>query len=89
MGGMVIVLVTTCAFQSTGKALGAFLLSVSRQGVIFAAVLMVASSIFGYYGILASQAISDGLTAVMAILLYNKYLSDKSLDKAFANSQQS
>ena len=37
-----VVLVTTCTFQSAGKAVGAFLLSVSRQGVVFAAVLFIA-----------------------------------------------
>ena len=33
-----VVLVTTCTFQSAGKAVGAFLLSVSRQGVVFASL---------------------------------------------------
>ncbi len=37
---MGIVLISTCTFQSAGQAMGAFLLSVSRQGVIFAVVLM-------------------------------------------------
>ena len=45
-----IILVTTCTFQSEGKAGGAFLLSVSRQGVVFAVVIMLASSVFGYRG---------------------------------------
>lgn len=67
---MAIVLVTTCTFQSTGKALGAFLLSVSRQGAIFAVVLLVTSGLFGYYGVLVSQAVSDTLTAVLAVCLY-------------------
>ena len=40
-----IVLVTTCTFQSAGMARNAFLLSISRQGVIFAIVLAVA----GYF----------------------------------------
>lgn len=69
-----IVLVTTCTFQSVGKPWCAFLLSVSRQGVIFAVVISAASWIAGYTGILASQAISDLLTAVLAILLYRRCL---------------
>lgn len=65
-----VVLVTTCTFQSAGKAVGAFLLSVSRQGVLFAAVIMIASKIFGYGGVLAAQAVSDLLTAILAVGLY-------------------
>lgn len=40
---MAVVLVTTCVFQSAGKAMGAFLLSVSRQGVIYGIVIVIAS----------------------------------------------
>lgn len=67
---MAVVLVTTCTFQSAGKAMGAFLLSVSRQGVIFAVVLLTASALFGYYGVLMAQAVSDTLTAILAVFLY-------------------
>lgn len=67
-----VVLVTTCTFQSAGKAVGAFLLSVSRQGVIFAAVIVLASQITGYYGVLMAQAVSDILTAVLAVWLYGR-----------------
>lgn len=66
---MGIVLISTCTFQSAGQAMGAFLLSVSRQGVVFAVVLMIALKVAGYYGVLASQAISDFLTAVLAVVL--------------------
>ncbi|MCD7817620.1 MAG: MATE family efflux transporter [Lachnospiraceae bacterium] len=69
-----IVLVTTCTFQSAGKAIGAFLLSVSRQGIIFAIVLWTASRLLGYNGILTAQAISDLLTAVLAIGLFRRMI---------------
>ena len=62
-----VVLVTTCTFQSAGKAVGAFLLSVSRQGVVFAVVILAASHFFGYWGILVSQPVSDFLTSIMAV----------------------
>lgn len=65
-----IILVTTCTFQSTGKAFGAFLLSVSRQGFIFSLVIIFASRIAGYSGVLASQALSDILTSGLAIILF-------------------
>ena len=72
LAGMVfmgIVLISTCTFQSAGQAVGAFLLSVSRQGVIFAIVLNVALRVAGYQGVLASQAVSDLLTALLAVVL--------------------
>lgn len=67
-----VVLVTTCTFQSAGKAAGAFLLSVSRQGVVFMAVILLASRMFGYSGVLLSQAVSDVITAVLAVWLFGR-----------------
>ena len=55
-------------------ALGAFLLSVSRQGVIFAIVIFLASKTFGYNGVLASQAVSDCLTAILAAVLLFRWI---------------
>lgn len=68
------VMVTTCLFQSTGKAVGAFLLSAGRQGYIFAVVIIIASALFGYYGVLYAQAVSDMLTACLANVLFAKLL---------------
>lgn len=62
-----VVLVSTCTFQAAGKALGAFLLSVSRQGVLFAVVIYFANRLYGYRGVLAAQAVSDFLTALLAV----------------------
>lgn len=76
-----IILITTCTFQATGKALGAFLLSVSRQGVLFAAIILAASKIFGYTGVIASQAISDLLTAILAVALVYKGLYSEIKEK--------
>ncbi|MDE7232703.1 MAG: MATE family efflux transporter [Lachnospiraceae bacterium] len=70
---MAVVLVTTCTFQSMGKAWGAFWLSASRQGLIFAAVILIASGMFGYSGVLLSQAVSDLLTAGLAVILLRKF----------------
>ena len=64
-----VVLVTTCTFQSAGKALGALLLSVSRQGVMLAITLFAGSGLAGYHGVIAAQAFADLLTAVLAVVL--------------------
>ena len=65
-----IVMLMTCLCQASGKALPALALSLSRQGIIFAAVLLAAASAFGYDGIIASQCVADFLSAVLAGGIY-------------------
>lgn len=68
-----IILVFTTLFQSEGKALPALLLSIGRQGIVFAIFLLLLSNIFGYYGIISSQMIADIITAIIALILYKIY----------------
>lgn len=72
-----VILVFTTMFQSMGKAFPAFLLSFSRQGVIFALCMIVLVHIFGYTGILAAQATADSLTAILSIILFLIYRPHK------------
>lgn len=71
---MAITLVSTCVCQSVGSAAGALILSISRQGVLYAISLMVLNAIFGYTGIIATQACADVLTAVIALAIIRKVL---------------
>lgn len=64
-----IVLITTCSFQSMGKAAGAFVLSLSRQGVVLIIMLAVLSYFMGSTGVVLSQSAADVITAVMAVVL--------------------
>ena len=61
------VMLTTCLCQASGKAVPALILSLSRQGFVFAAVLLIASALFGYKGILASQCAADALSALLIL----------------------
>ena len=61
-----VVMLTTCLCQASGRALPALALSLSRQGIIFVGVLLIASRFFGYQGILASQCTADALSAALA-----------------------
>ena len=65
-----IMMLATCLCQASGKALPALILSLSRQGIIFMIVLLAASSIAGYMGVLASQCISDILSAFVAASVF-------------------
>ena len=71
---MAVTLVSTCVCQSVGSAAGAFVLSISRQGVLYAVLLIVLNGIFGYTGIIATQACADVLTAVIAAGIIRKVL---------------
>lgn len=77
-----VVLITTCIFQSAGKAWNSFLLSVSRQGVLFAIVIFLLSHFAGYYGVLMAQAVADLLTALLAFWLFRRSLYHPIWDNA-------
>lgn len=69
-----LILLFTLVFQASGQALISLILSVSRQGVIFIVVILAASTLLGYRGIIASQAIADVITLILAsALFYTQY----------------
>lgn len=65
-----IVLVLTTCFLSMGKAIPSFVLSISRQGVIFTVVILITAACFGYEGIICAQPVADVLTAAVGIVMY-------------------
>ena len=90
MLGMVFVafvLVSTTVFQSTGKSLGALILAISRQGIIFCTMLTILPRIFGYYGVLFSQPVSDCLTAVLGAFLMYKLLFSELKSVSFTQTE--
>ena len=64
-----IVLASTCIFQAIGNGAGAMILSAGRQGVIFAIVIFCASKLAGFSSVIASQPVSDFLTALVAVMI--------------------
>lgn len=64
-----IVLLLTVLFQSTGKVAPSFVLSISRQGVVFVAALLVCVKLFAYNGVLMGQSVADVVSAIIAVLL--------------------
>lgn len=67
-----VILYISIIFQATGQTTPALLLSVCRQGAVFAIVLFVGMQIAGYYGIVWAQPIADFLTAALAGVLFMK-----------------
>lgn len=62
-----VVMLLTVLFQATGKIVPAFVLSLSRQGVVFLVVLVVCAKLFQYQGVLMAQAVADVLSAALAL----------------------
>lgn len=69
-----IVLVSTTVFRSAGKPVESLLLSISRQGVVYAVVLVAANALAGYQGILAAQPVADVVSAIAAAFILRPLL---------------
>lgn len=72
-----IILVYTTVFQSIGNAWGAFVMAITRQGIIYFIVLEILKSTLGYHGIVWSQALSDILTWIIGYFMFKKSLDLK------------
>lgn len=66
-------------FQATGKVLPAMLMSISRQGILFLIVLMLFAALFGYNGVIMSQAGADLVSMLLGLLLYYLYFLRREL----------
>ncbi len=64
----------TIYFQSTGHMTGSFLLSISRQGVVFILALIILAKLFGLNGIVTAQFTADLVSAVFAVTLFKGQL---------------
>ncbi|WP_407895372.1 MATE family efflux transporter [Lacticaseibacillus sp. N501-2] len=68
------ILVFTTVFQSTGQSLGALIMAISRQGVVFFIVMMILSLLLGLHGVIFAQAVSDVITFVIGIVVYRRVM---------------
>lgn len=62
-----IVLLLTVLFQAVGKVGPSFVLSISRQGVVFVLALLVCVKLFAYNGVLMGQAVADVVSALISL----------------------
>lgn len=69
---MGIILVCTTLFQAAGKAMPAFLLSISRQGIALLLCMVVLSAVFGLYGVILAQAAADVASVILALVLLKR-----------------
>lgn len=64
-----IFLVCSTLFMSAGKSLPTLIMSLSRQGIVFAAALFLLSHTLGYTGVISAQPAADVLSALLGVLL--------------------
>ena len=72
-----IILVYTTVFQSVGNAWAAFIMAITRQGVVYFIALEILKVTFGYHGIVWAQAASDIITCIIGYFIYEKSLDLK------------
>ncbi|ENK0837594.1 MATE family efflux transporter [Clostridium botulinum] len=76
-------------YQALGKALGAFILSISRQGIFYIPLIFILPKFIGLEGVIFCQTAADGLafieTFIMAIWL-NKSLKKEMVEESNLDS---
>ncbi|UJA31323.1 MATE family efflux transporter [Clostridium sporogenes] len=76
-------------YQALGKALGAFILSISRQGIFYIPLIFILPKFIGLEGVIFCQTVADGLafieTFIMAIWL-NKNLKKEMVEETNLDS---
>lgn len=73
------ILIYTTMFQATGKAFQSFVLSISRQGVLFALCITVLNLLFKYQGILFTQFVSDVFTFIIGTLFIKQLFKKENI----------
>ncbi len=68
------VIETTCVFQATGRATGALLLSINRQGVLYAVIVAALSATAGYQGVIWAQPVCDFCCAIIGAVILARTL---------------
>lgn len=64
-----VALITTAVCQAVGNALGALILSLSRQGILFVIAITILPAIIGFNGILLAQPAADLLTDIISVFI--------------------
>ena len=70
------VIVVNMTYAGLGKATGAALLSLSRQGIFFIPAVWILSVAFGVMGLASAQAVADGLSLLLGLPLAIRVLKE-------------
>ncbi|GAB5989561.1 MATE family efflux transporter [Clostridium tetani] len=79
-------------FQALGKAVGAFILSISRQGIFYIPLMYVLPKLMGLNGVMFCQTAADGLafleTIIMAIWLKKQFKKEVSQESTLGDVKE-
>lgn len=75
-----VLFVLTNALQAMGAAISSFILSISRQGIVFIPMLFILGAVFGMNGLVAAQPTADIISFALAVVLY-LLISRKAFDR--------
>ncbi len=65
------------ALQAMGAATSAFIINISRQGLIYIPALFILKAIIGMKGLLWAQPVADVLSVILVVVLYRITLKNK------------
>ncbi|MGL6106206.1 MATE family efflux transporter [Romboutsia sp.] len=67
-------MISTTSAQSMGKVVVAFILSISRQGILYMPLLVILNNMFGFSGFIYAQPITDVVMLVFSSILLFRVL---------------
>jgi len=63
-------IIITGAMQAMGKVLPSLILFISRQGIFYIPALIILNAIWGFFGFIYSQAVTDVLVMFLSLVLF-------------------
>ncbi len=63
------------AVQAMGKALPSLFLSIARQGIVYIPAIIILNHLFGFYGFIYAQVITDTIIVVIAFIVFLKIMA--------------
>ncbi|MCU9812708.1 MATE family efflux transporter [Paraclostridium sp. AKS81] len=67
-------MISTTSAQSMGKVVVAFILSISRQGLLYMPLLIILNKVFGFSGFIYAQPITDMIMLIFSAILLFKVM---------------
>ena len=74
-------MISTTSAQSMGKVVVAFVLSISRQGILYMPLLLILDKAFGFNGFIYAQPITDIVMLIFSSILLFKVMPKESTSK--------
>lgn len=77
----------TNTLQAFGKAIPSLILSLCRQGIIYIPFLYLLNHLFGLYGAISAQPVSDIISIIISMILCIRYMIKMGIGKATQSGQ--